>query len=185
MQLNPHFLFNTLNTISSLMYTDIAAADAMMSRLSELLRLTLEKQGAQEVTLKEEMDVLQRYLDIERIRFEERLCVTMNVDPTALEGRVPNFSLQPLVETAIRHGIASRPEGGRLDISAERSNGMLEIRLRDDGPGLTEGSQREGIGVANTRARLEQLYGTEHRFEMMNAPGGGLLVTIAVPFHTA
>jgi hypothetical protein len=184
-QLNPHFLFNTLNTISSLMYTDTAAADAMMSRLSELLRLTLDNQGAPEVTLKEEMDLLERYLDIERIRFEERLRVTMNVDPSALEARVPNFSLQPLVENAIRHGIAARPEGGRLDITAERTDGMLEIRLRDDGPGLTtEGPRHEGIGVANTRARLAQLYGPHHRFEMMNAPGGGLLVTIAVPFHT-
>jgi two-component system, LytTR family, sensor kinase len=185
MQLNPHFLFNTLHTISSLMYTDTAAADAMMSRLSELLRLTLDKEGAQEVTLREEIDILERYLDIERVRFEERLRVTMNVEPAALEGRLPNFSLQPIVENAIRHGIAARPEGGRLDISATRGERMLEIRLRDDGPGLTPASsRREGIGVANTRARLAQLYGADHRFEMVNAPGGGLLVTIAVPFHT-
>jgi two-component system LytT family sensor kinase len=185
-QLNPHFLFNTLNTISSLMYTDIAAADAMMSRLSELLRLTLDNEGAQEVTLKEEMDLLERYLDIQRIRFEERLHVSVHVDPEVLEARVPNFSLQPLVENAIRHGIATRPQGGRLDISAGRSDGMLEIRLLDDGPGFTDdGPRREGIGVANTRARLEQMYGQKHRFEMMNAPGGGLLVTIAVPYHTA
>jgi two-component system, LytTR family, sensor kinase len=184
MQINPHFLFNTLNTISSLMYTDTAAADAMMTRLSELLRLTLDKEG-QEVTLREEIDLLQRYLDIERIRFEERLHVTMDVEPAALEGRLPNFSLQPIVENAIRHGIAARPEGGRLDISATRGERMLEIRLRDDGPGLaSEDARREGIGVANTRARLAQLYGSDHRFEMVNAPGGGLLVTIAVPFHT-
>ena len=185
-QLNPHFLFNALNTISSLMYTDTAAADAMMTRLSELLRLTLDNEGAQEVTLKEEMDLLERYIDIERIRFEERLRVRVDVEPSALEARLPNFSLQPLVENAIRHGIAVRPEGGSLEISAARSDGMLEITLRDDGPGLTEkGPRREGIGVANTRARLAQMYGSQHRFEMMNAPGGGLLVTIAVPFHTA
>jgi sensor histidine kinase YesM len=186
MQLNPHFLFNTLNTISSLMYTDIEAADAMMTRLSELLRLTLEKEGVQEVTLKEEMEILERYLDIERIRFEERLRVSMAIQPETLHARLPNFSLQPLVENAIRHGIATRPEGGRLEISAERTRDMLQITLRDDGPGLSAPSpRREGIGVTNTRARLAQLYGASHRFEMENAPGGGLLVTLAVPFHTA
>ncbi|HEV7920476.1 MAG TPA: histidine kinase [Thermoanaerobaculia bacterium] len=189
MQLNPHFLFNTLNTISSLMYTDIDAADAMMSRLSELLRLTLEKEGAHEVTLREEMDLLERYLDIERIRFEDRLRVTVDINAEALAGRVPNFSLQPLVENAIRHGIAPRPEGGLLHISAARTNGLLEIRLRDDGPGLRPGAtsgppRREGIGVANTRARLAQLYGDRYRFEMANAPGGGTLVTMVVPYHT-
>jgi sensor histidine kinase YesM len=168
------------------MYTDSRDADALMSRLSELLRLTFDNLGAQEVTLKEEMALLERYLDIERIRFEERLRVTMTIDPSVLEGRVPNFALQPIVENAIRHGIAARAEGGQLDICAARSNGMLEITLRDDGPGMTgEGLRREGIGVANTRARLEQLYGAKHRFEMVNAPGGGLLVTIAVPFHTS
>jgi len=185
-QLNPHFLFNTLNTISSLMYTDIDAADRMMTRLSELLRLTLEKEAVPEVTLKEEMELLERYLDIERIRFDDRLRVSVDVDPAALEARVPNFSLQPLVENAILHGIAPRSGGGKLDISAARQNGMLEIRLRDDGPGLPGGlPRREGIGVANTRARLVQLYGDAHRFEMKNMPEGGLLVTISVPFHTS
>ncbi len=185
MQLNPHFLFNTLNTISSLMYSDVEAADAMMSRLSELLRLTLDKENSQEVTLKEEVETLERYLDIERIRFEERLRVSVDIEPAALEARVPNFSLQPLVENAIRHGIATRPEGGRLQIAAQRSSDMLEITLKDDGPGICGPPRKEGIGVANTRARLTQLYGKAHRFEMANAPGGGFLVTIAVPFHTS
>ncbi|HEX7150341.1 MAG TPA: histidine kinase [Thermoanaerobaculia bacterium] len=183
MQLNPHFLFNSLNTISSLMYRDVDAADAMMTRLSELLRLTLDKQGTHEVTLKEEMDVLERYLDIERIRFEERLRVTIDLEPQTLEAHVPNFSLQPLVENAIKHGIAPRPEGGSLAISALRNDGMLEIRLRDDGPGMHASPRREGIGVANTRARLTTLYGDKHRFEMQNVPEGGLLVTMAVPWH--
>ncbi|HWW61869.1 MAG TPA: histidine kinase [Thermoanaerobaculia bacterium] len=183
MQLNPHFLFNTLNTISSLMYRDVDAADAMMSRLSELLRLTLDKSATQEVTLREEMDILERYLDIERIRFEERLRVDMHVDPAALEARLPNFSLQPLVENAIRHGIAPRPEGGKLDISARRNDGMLEITLRDDGPGLRQPPRREGIGLTNTRARLAQLYGDAHRFELTNAAEGGLVITIAIPYH--
>jgi two-component system LytT family sensor kinase len=190
MQLNPHFLFNTLNTISSLMYTDPDCADRMMTRLSELLRLTLEQDGEQEVTLKEEMEILDRYLQIERIRFEDRLRVTVSIDPAALEARVPNFSLQPLVENAIRHGIAPRPEGGCLDISARRDDGMLRIRLCDDGPGLqpagaSEPRRREGIGVANTRARLAQLYGNEQSFEMTNAPEGGLVVLMSVPFRTA
>jgi signal transduction histidine kinase len=189
MQLNPHFLFNTLNTISSLMYTDPAAADAMMTRLAELLRLTLDTTldgGAQEVTLKEEIDLLDRYLEIERIRFEERLRVTIDVDPQVLGARVPSFALQPLVENAIRHGIAPRPEGGSLELHAEEQDGMLEIRLHDDGPGLQPtGARREGIGVANTRARLAQLYGDRHRFEMVNAPEGGLLVTLALPLRTA
>ncbi len=184
MQLNPHFLFNTLHTISSLMYTDIEAADRMMTRLSELLRLALEKDASPEVTLKEEIDLLERYLEIERVRFDDRLRVLVDIDPAALEARVPNFSLQPLVENAILHGIALRPEGGRLEITAGRKNGMLEIRLRDDGPGLSaEAPRREGIGVANTRARLAQLYGDSHRFEMSNVPEGGLLVTIALPYH--
>ena len=185
MQLNPHFLFNTLNTISSLMYTDAEAADAMMSRLSELLRLTLEKDATQEVTLKEEMEQLERYIAIERIRFEERLDVRIDVDPSVLAARVPNFSLQPLVENAIRHGIAPRPEGGRLDLSAMRHEGTLRIRLHDDGPGLqpSGAARREGIGVANTRARLAQLYGAGHRFTMTNAPEGGLLVEMEIPYR--
>ncbi|HEX8153353.1 MAG TPA: histidine kinase [Thermoanaerobaculia bacterium] len=182
-QLNPHFLFNTLNTISSLMYTDVAAADAMMSRLSELLRLTLDKDAVPEVTLREEMELLERYLDIERIRFEDRLQVTLDIDPVTLGARVPNFALQPLVENAIRHGIAPRPEGGKLEISACRHEDRLEIRLHDDGPGLQPSKRREGIGVANTRARLAQLYGEHHRFEMTNAPEGGLLVMISLPFR--
>lgn len=189
MQLNPHFLFNTLNTISSLMYSDPDSADRMMTRLSELLRLTLEQNGEQEVTLKEEMEILDRYLQIERIRFEDRLRVTVSIEPAALEARVPNFSLQPLVENAIRHGIAPRPEGGRLDISARRDDGVLRIRLSDDGPGLQPSGahpprRREGIGVANTRARLEQLYGDDQSFDMTNAPEGGLVVMMAVPFRT-
>ncbi|MGZ7039667.1 MAG: sensor histidine kinase, partial [Thermoanaerobaculia bacterium] len=159
-------------------------ADRMMTRLSELLRLALEKDASPEVTLKEEIDLLERYLEIERVRFDDRLRVRVDIDPAALEARVPNFSLQPLVENAILHGIAQRPGGGRLDISAARKNGMLEIRLRDDGPGLSGAHpRREGIGVANTRARLAQLYGDDHRFEMSNVPEGGLLVTMAVPYH--
>lgn len=186
MQLHPHFLFNTLNSISSLMYTDVEAADAMMSRLSEFLRLTLDNSGEQEVTLREEIEFLDRYLAIERIRFDDRLRVHIDIDPTALEARVPNLALQPLVENAIRHGIAARPEGGQIDIVARREDGALRIGLKDDGPGvLPERSRREGIGLANTRARLQQLYGSQQKLELTNSTSGGLLVTMIIPFRTA
>jgi signal transduction histidine kinase len=188
MQLHPHFLFNTLNSISSLMYSDVDAADAMMSRLSEFLRLTLENSGQQEVTLREEIEFLDRYLAIERIRFDERLRVHIDVDPATLEARVPNLALQPLVENAIRHGIAARPEGGQIDIVARRENGNLHIGLKDDGPGVVaanDRSRREGIGLANTRARLQQLYGDDQRLELTNSISGGLLVTLIIPFRTA
>jgi len=182
MQLNPHFLFNTLNSISSLMYTDVEAADAMMTQLSEFLRLTLESDGSMEVPLRQELDFLNRYLQIERIRFEDRLTVRMNIDADTLDAQVPNLALQPLVENALRHGIAPRPEGGTIVISSRKRDGMLEIDLVDDGPGL-HGARREGIGLTNTRARLEQLYGPSHEFELRNGLNGGLTVNLKIPFH--
>jgi two-component system LytT family sensor kinase len=185
MQLNPHFLFNTLNSISSLMYSDVAAADAMMTRLSELLRMTLEADGRPEVTLRQELDVIRRYVEIEKIRFEDRLQVSLDVDDAALDACLPAFALQPLVENAIRHAIAPRAEGGHLAISARRANGTLEIALVDDGPGLPAGALREGVGLGNTRARLKQLYGSEQRLELMNLPQGGLRVLLSLPFRTA
>ncbi len=185
MQLNPHFLFNTLNSISSLMYSDVGAADAMMTRLSELLRLTLQGDGKPEVSLRQELDLLQRYIDIERIRFEERLRVRIDVDDEALDALLPAFSLQPLVENAIRHAIAPRAAGGSLSLSARRDNGSLRVALRDDGPGLPQGRLREGVGLANTRARLQQLYGDAHRFELSSPAEGGLLVTLVVPYRLA
>ncbi len=185
MQLNPHFLFNTLNSISSLMYSDVEAADAMMTRLSELLRLTLQGDGKPEVSLRQELDLLQRYIDIERIRFEERLRVTIDVDDDALDALLPAFSLQPLVENAIRHAIAPRAAGGSLSLSARRDNGSLAIALRDDGPGLPQGRLREGVGLANTRARLQQLYGDAHRFELVSRPEGGVEVIMVLPYRPA
>ncbi len=185
MQLNPHFLFNTLNSISSLMYSDVDAADAMMTRLSELLRLTLHGDGKPETSLRQELELLNRYVEIERIRFEERLRVSVDVDKAALDASVPAFSLQPLVENAIRHAIAPRAGGGSLAISARRDNGSVHITLRDDGPGLPVGVLREGVGLANTRARLQQLYGREHRFELLPVPGGGLEVSMVIPYRLA
>jgi len=187
MQLQPHFLFNTLHAVSALMEDDIKAARRMIARLSELLRLTLEQSGQQEVTLQQELEVLERYLEIEQIRFQDRLQVEMKIDPETLRAHVPHLILQPLVENAIRHGIAPLSSAGRIEIKATRQDGMLELFVRDDGPGLPDGEAafKEGIGLANTRARLEQLYGLKHRLEIGNAPGGGLLVTISLPFQSA
>ncbi len=185
MQLHPHFLFNTLHGISALIPTDPEAAERMIARLSDLLRLTLENEGTQEVSLKQELDFLEHYLEIERMRFQDRLSVEIDVDPAALDARVPNLILQPLVENAIRHGVAPRPEAGSVRIHAALKNGVLRLQVRDDGPGLTNGRTglREGVGLANTRKRLTQLYGAAHRFEYVNAPGGGLEVNLELPFR--
>ena len=184
MQLNPHFLFNTLNSISSLMYTDVEAADAMLMRLSEFLRMTLEQNVDQEISLDRELDFVQRYLEIEKIRFEDRLSVSIEVDEEARSAKVPSLALQPLIENAIHHGIATRPEGGSIAISAEKQNGRLHIAVRDDGSGM-QSSRGERVGLANTRARLEQLYGAEHSFSIGNAAGGGVVVDIEIPFRRA
>ena len=186
MQLQPHFLFNTLHSISALVYKDVEAADKMIARLGDFLRLTLENSGAQEVTLQQELEFLKCYLEIERIRFQDRLTTTLRIDPQALNTQVPNLILQPIVENAIRHGIAPRSTPGQIDILAERKNGTLRIRIKDNGSGLDlnrsfDSSFKEGVGLANTRARLEQLYGTAHRFELANDPRGGLVVTLEIP----
>ncbi len=185
MQLQPHFLFNTLHAVSALMHRDVAAADRMIARLSELLRLSLDTNGAQEVALSRELELLESYLEIERIRFQDRLTVDVDVAPEALGANVPNLLLQPLVENSIRHGIAKRRGPGRVEISASRSGDTLELAVRDDGVGLaTAGGNGNGIGLGNTRLRLEQLYGAGHRFELRERSGGGLEVAIAIPFRT-
>ena len=186
MQLHPHFLFNTLHSISSLMHRDIEAADKMIARLGDFLRLTLENSGTQEVTLQEELEFLRCYLEIEHIRFQDRLTTHMDIAPQALVTHVPNLILQPIVENAIRHGIAPRSTPGRIEIRAERNNGTLRIQVRDNGPGLpgnpnADNLYKEGLGLANTRARLEQLYGAAHRFDLANDPDGGLVVTLEIP----
>ena len=184
-QLHPHFLFNTLNTVSVLMQEDVAAANRTLVRLSELLRLTLRSTDAHEVPLKQELEFLRSYLEIEQTRFQNRLRVRMDIDPAALDAQVPNLLLQPLVENAIRHGIAQRVEAGTVEIRAARRNGAVELCVRDDGAGVRGDEQcGSGIGLANTRARLAKLYGDAHRFELAPAEGGGLAVTISIPFHT-
>ena len=186
MQLQPHFLFNTLHSISALVHRDPDSADRMIARLGDFLRLTLENSGAQEVSLQKELEFLTCYLEIERVRFQDRLTTSVEVEPAALDAPVPNLILQPIVENALRHGIAQTRGPGRVEISAKRDNGSLRIRVRDNGPGLAaitrqDDGLKEGLGLSNTRARLEQLYGAAHRFELENAPGGGLLVTLEIP----
>lgn len=186
MQLHPHFLFNTLHSISALLHRDPDAADRMIARLGDFLRLTLENSGTQEVSLQKELEFLTCYLEIERVRFQDRLTTSVEVDTAALDAPVPNLILQPIVENALRHGIAQTRGPGRVEISAKRENGSLRIRVRDNGPGFVaitrpDDGLKEGLGLSNTRARLEQLYGGAHRFELENVPGGGLLVTLEIP----
>ncbi|HZJ52948.1 MAG TPA: histidine kinase [Myxococcaceae bacterium] len=183
-QLNPHFLFNALNSVSALMYRDVNAADAMLARIGELLRLTLAADGAQEVRLSEELELLERYLDIERIRFADRLAITVDVPESALGAHVPPFSLQPLVENAIRHGVAPRPHGGQVVVSARQVEDRLQLRVTDDGPGLGAGMVREGIGLRNTRDRLRQLYGNAQQLAFRNPEAGGLEVMVELPWRT-
>ncbi len=184
-QLHPHFLFNTLHTISALMHRDIEAADAMLAQLSDLLRLTLERVGTQDVALKEELDFLEKYLEIEQTRFGDRLQIQLNVHPDTLDAAVPNLLLQPLVENAVRHGIAQKIGGGRVEISATREGDELCLVVRDTGPGLspdTRAALDTGVGLTNTRSRLQHLFGDRHRFEFQQPAGGGLAVKISIPF---
>ena len=188
MQLHPHFLFNTLHSISALLTKDVEAARKMITRLGDFLRLTLENSGSQEVTLQQEMEFLSCYLEIERIRFQNRLVTRMDLGPQTLEAKVPNLILQPIVENAIRHGIAPRSTPGLIEIEAKQLNGTLRIQVRDNGPGLPEhrtsdNQFKKGLGLANTETRLERLYGADHLFNLSNNPEGGLIVTLEIPFH--
>jgi two-component system, LytTR family, sensor kinase len=188
MQLHPHFLFNTLHSISALLNKDTDSARKMITRLGDFLRLTLDNSGSQEVTLQQEMEFLSCYLEIERIRFQDRLVTRMDVSQQTLDAKVPNLILQPIVENAIRHGIASRSTPGLIEIGAEQRNGTLRIQVRDNGPGLpthrtSENLFKKGLGLANTETRLERLYGAAHRFDFSNNPAGGLVVTLEIPFH--
>jgi two-component system, LytTR family, sensor kinase len=185
MQLHPHFLFNTLNTVSALMHRDVQAADRMLALLGDLLRDSFEKIGAQEVSLQQELGFLEKYLEIEKTRFRDRLTVETEVDPETLDAEVPNLMLQPLVENAIRHGIARRREAGHIRLAAWRDGDRLELRVRDNGPGLSSEGEllgRSGVGLANTEARLRQLYGDGHRFELLAPETGGLEVVLSIPF---
>ena len=184
-QLHPHFLFNTLHTISALMHRDTEAADAMLARLSDLLRLTLDRINVQQVPLREELEFIEKYLEIEQTRFAERLRVNISIQPDTLDALVPTFVLQPIVENAIRHGIATKIGGGQVDILASLAGANLVLVVRDDGPGLSQAKLdafNTGVGLTNTRSRLEHLYGTRHQFEFQEPAGGGLAVTMVIPF---
>lgn len=185
MQLHPHFLFNTLNAISALIRESPDEADEMVSRLGDLLRMTLETAGLQEVPFKKELEFLKHYLDIEQTRFQDRLKVEMAIEPETLDGLVPSMILQPLVENSVRHGVAPRPEGGCIKIKAWRDNSFLRLEVEDDGPGLRgDAPLKERVGLTNTRARVSNLYGDEHGLILRNAADGGLIVSLSIPFRT-
>jgi len=187
MQLNPHFLFNTLHAVSALIHENPEAADRVVARLSELLRMSLDQTKPQEVPLSEEIAFLDRYLEIEQTRFAERLKIEKDIAPDAQKALVPYLILQPLVENAIRHGIEPREELGRLGIRARRSDGRLQLSISDNGDGLPKQASeppREGIGLSNTRSRLRHLYGESFRLEFAVPEGGGLEARMEIPFHT-
>jgi two-component system, LytTR family, sensor kinase len=182
MQLQPHFLFNTLNTIAEMVHEDPDAADTMIAGLSDLLRRTLELGSVQEIPLERELDLVARYLEIQKARFGDRLQVTISVAPGAECAAVPALLLQPLVENAIRHGLAARLDAGRIDIDARVDGRTLTLIVTDDGSGSEEtigGPERVGLG--NTRARLEALYGDRCRLVLTRAEGRGARVTIEIP----
>lgn len=186
MQLQPHFLFNSLNSISALIDEDRQAAIRMVARLGEFLRLTLRSSGEQEITLESELEFLRSYLEIEMTRFEDRLTIDIDIEPETTRAKVPNLILQAIVENAIRHGIAQKENGGHLAIRARRENGCLRLTVADNGPGL-RGKETmhvfdQGLGLANTRARLRSLYGSGQRLELSEAAGSGLIVSMEIPF---
>jgi two-component system LytT family sensor kinase len=183
-QLHPHFLFNTLHAISTLVHRDPDKADLMIERLSDLLRITLRKVGVQEVELAEELEYLRAYLDIEQVHFGSRLRIEYRVDAAALDVLVPTLILQPLVENAIRHGLEPMVREGTLSIEAQADGDTLWLRVRDDGAGLPKNWQRrEGVGLTNTRSRLDRLYGEEAALTVRENPGGGVLVDIYIPLR--
>lgn len=188
MRLHPHFLFNTLHAISTLTHRNPALAERMISRLSDLLRMTLDSADVQEVPLQQELEFLQGYLEIEQMRFQERLTVHLEIDAAALDASVPNMLLQPLVENAVRHGIARREAGGRIDILGRRVNSHLELAVADNGPGLSVSSEaafQRGVGLSHTRARLQQLYGPAHFLVLSESSSGGLQVSLSIPYKPA
>ena len=183
-QLEPHFLFNTLNAISELVYEHPKTADDAIVQLSSLLRRSLQNEQAQEVTLKTELEFAHCYLEIQRALMQDRLKVHMDVDPVTLDALVPNMILQPLLENAVRHGIAPRAFGGCITISVNRQNGALMLRIRDNGLGLQgKAEPGSGIGLTNTYSRLQYLYKDSHRISLTESPGGGVTVDLQIPFR--
>lgn len=186
-QIHPHFLFNTLNAISELVHDDANRAEQTITQLSDLLRISLQNNAAQEVALKEELDFLRKYIDIQQTLLGERLKVEWKIETITLDALVPNLMLQPIIENAIRHGIASKVKGGTIKIVAEKKAENLYLSVEDDGIGINFPLRehiREGIGLKSVRARLRHLYEGSHDFSLTNPPGGqGLCVEMTIPFH--
>jgi len=186
-ELHPHFLFNTLHAISTLVHSNADAADRMISRLSDLLRLTFDRTGAARIPLQEELEFLQKYLEIEQIRFQDRLTVQYEIDPATLDAEVPRLILQPIAENAIKHGVSPRSGPGLVRVSSRVHAGQLCLEVRDNGVGLSGSARtqfRSGVGLANTRDRLECLYGEAQTLEFSEGDGG-LIVRIALPLQRA
>lgn len=184
MQLHPHFLFNTLNSISSLMDEDVKAAEKMLGRLGNFLRMTLDNSGAQEVTLQKELEFLRSYLEIERVRFPDHLTVDIDADPETYEAMVPNLILQPIVENAIQHGFMRGLGDGHIEIHARRDGDWLHLEVHDSGPGTQPSNQQpgRGLGLKLTRERLERLYGSQQKLSFSPAPSGGTRVRLSMPY---
>jgi two-component system LytT family sensor kinase len=182
MQLNPHFLFNTLNLISSTMYDDVNAADKMMASLSDLLRKTLNVSNRQQHSLRNEMELVNLYIEMMQARFQNQLAVTMSIEHTTLEALVPSFILQPLVENSIKHAMTNA-QTAEIEIRSRQENARLLLSVKDNGPGIQKETSQNGVGLSNTAERLEKLYGADHRFHLMNNQTSGLTVMIDIPFH--
>ncbi|HET6725473.1 MAG TPA: histidine kinase [Gammaproteobacteria bacterium] len=182
-QLNPHFLFNTLTAISELGYHDPGAADRTVTQLGNLLRISLDTDNRYEIALKDELDILRRYLDIQQTLLQDRLRIQFDVAPETLTARVPSMILQPLAENAVIHGITAT-RGGRIDVVARRGGEMLELEIRDDGPGIAD-ARCERVGLTNTRSRLAHLYGNAQDFDLKSAADGWTVARIRLPFHEA
>ncbi|HJX00974.1 MAG TPA: histidine kinase [Terriglobales bacterium] len=183
-QLQPHFLFNTMHSISALMLTDVQAADRMITRLADLLRMNLESAGTQITTLHRELEFANCYLEIERVRFEERLTVVYAIAPETLDAQVPLLLLQPLIDNAVKHGISHMSSGGEIRISSCLSNGDLKLEVRDNGPGFSTNGSKDrgcGLGLKVTRQRLETLYGENQSLELASHPEGGVSVAVTIP----
>ena len=184
-QIEPHFLFNSLNAVTGLVREGKSeAAVNMIAGLSDFLRRVLEDGNRQHVPLREEMEFVQRYIDIQKVRFADRLRVSVEVNAELLAAQVPSLILQPMVENAVKHGIAKRAPGGAIRITASRRNGMLTLSVRNDGPSLPVDweTSRSGIGIANVRTRLESLYGDAFQLSMRNQEAGGVEVSLSLPF---
>ena len=183
-QLQPHFLFNTLNSVSALMLTDVAAADRMIALLGDLLRISLETVNTQVTTLRHELEFLTCYIEIEKVRFEERLTVSFDVAPETLDASVPHLLLQPLVDNAIKHGISRMAAGGKIRISARHDGADLRLEVRDNGPGSPDGhSPHHGVGLRITRERLETIYGHDQSLELVSLPEGGFAARVSIPLR--